>query len=272
MTQPSLVESARQGDAQAIAHLLTQALANQQIVAQGQWQGAQLQLTLEADTAILRPQVMPRIRQGLQRLGLAYPLDSVQVRARRVGAATVDWQESFGLSGGIDLGPNPSSLPQRSAASGSPAPVQPPISVSAGKPQPINPSDMTLASLMHLMPLLSYLAIGSQWLVGWPLFFGGAFLLPWRIVLPVVLLLAKGRGSDSALGPRSLQGHAKAALNFQLTMFIAWSVTIALMFILVGFLLVVPLLLFEMVSCIVAAVHASEGQPPHYVGAIRFVR
>ncbi|TVQ11717.1 MAG: DUF4870 domain-containing protein [Leptolyngbya sp. DLM2.Bin27] len=269
---PSLLDRARQGDAQAIAQLLTEALAPQQIVAQGQWQGAQLQLTLEADTAILRPQVMPRVRQGIQRLGPACPVDSVQVRARRVGAAAVDWQESFGCSGKEDLGHNTSSLPQRSAVSHSPAPGQPPTPISVGNPQPVDPSDMTLASLIHLMPLLSYLAVGSQWVVGWPLFLGGAFLLPWRVVPPLVVLLVKGRRPDSALAPRSLQRQAKAALNFQLTMVIAWLVTIGLMFVVVGFLLVVPLLLFEMVSCIIAAVHASEGQPPHYVGAIRFVR
>lgn len=96
-------------------------------------------------------------------------------------------------------------------------------------------------------------------------------MLPWRVVAPLVLLLVKGTGASAASNAAYVQRQAKAALNFQLTMFIAWVVTLALMFVLVGFLLVVPLALVEIVSCIVAAVRASEGKPVNYV-AIRFVR
>jgi uncharacterized Tic20 family protein len=126
-------------------------------------------------------------------------------------------------------------------------------------------------ALAHLAPVLSYLVLGSQWLGGWPLFWGGSFLLPCRVVAPLVLLLVKGTGASAASDAAYVQHQAKAALNFQLTTFIAWVVTIALMFVLVGFLLVVPLALFEIVSCIVAAVRVSEGKPVNYV-TIRFVR
>ena len=305
----ALLDRARQGDALAIAHLLSQSLADQGIVAQGQWQGDQLQLTLEADTAIPQRQVVSHIQRGLQRLGIAYPVESVQVTARQVGYPTADWQESFGLgepvgpakagAEGGNGGANTSALSEPALAENLSAASQPGASLEDGaalpdsslsprpnprpdprldaaatgaEPQKTTLSDTTLATLAHLVPLISYLVVGSQWLGGWPVFWGGSFLLPWRVVLPLVLLLAKRGGADPDLGPEALPSQAKAALNFQLTMVIAWMITIALMFVLVGFLLVVPLGLLEVVSCIVAAVRASEGKPVRYVGAIRFVR
>jgi hypothetical protein len=305
----ALLDRARQGDALAIAHLLSQSLADQGIVAQGQWQGDQLQLTLEADTAIPQRQVVSHIQRGLQRLGIAYPVESVQVTARQVGYPTADWQTSFGLgepvgsakagaeggNGGADtsalsepaLAENLSAASQPGASledgaalpdsSLSPRPNPRPdprldAAATGAEPQKTTLSDTTLVTLAHLVPLISYLVVGSQWLGGWPVFWGGSFLLPWRVVLPLVLLLAKRGGADPDLGPEALPSQAKAALNFQLTMVIAWMITIALMFVLVGFLLVVPLGLLEVVSCIVAAVRASEGKPVRYVGAIRFVR
>jgi hypothetical protein len=109
--------------------------------------------------------------------------------------------------------------------------------------------------------------VGSQWLGGWPLFWGGSFLLPWRVAAPLALLLIHSPGP----GGSPTQRQAKAALNFQLTMLIAWVVTIALMFVLVGFLLVIPLALLEIICCVVAAVNATEGKPARYP-AIPFVR
>ncbi len=286
----ALIDRARQGDAQAIAYLLSQSLADQGIVAQGQWQGAQLQLTLEAETAIPQPAVVSRIQRGLQRLGIAVPVASVQVTARSAGYPTAAWQASFDLEepAGPKLAENLGAASQPGAGSSgdgaagpasfpnprpNPQPdLRPEATATSAGTQKTTLSDTTLATLAHLIPLVSYLVVGSQWLGGWPLFWGGSFLLPWRVVLPLVLLLAKRGGADPALGPAALPSQAKAALNFQLTMMIAWMLTIALMFVLVGFLLVVPLALLEMVSCIVAAVRASEDKPVRYVGAIRFVR
>lgn len=281
-----LIDRARQGDAQAIAHLLSQSLADQGIVAQGQRQGAQLQLTLEADAAISQPAVVSRIQRGLQRLGIAGVVESVQVAARSTGYPSAAWQTSFRLADpagpgqaehlGVASQPgavSPGDGAALPASSPNPPPNPPPEAIAAStKPQETTPSDTTLATLAHLMPLVSYLAVGGQWLGGWPIFWGGSFLLPWRVVLPLVLLLAKRGGADPDPRPAALPSQAKAALNFQLTMIIAWMITIVLMFALVGFLLVVPLALLEMVSCIVAAVRASEDKPVSYVGAIRFVR
>lgn len=297
MTTPlsTLIARARQGDARAIARLITRSLATQGVVAQGQWRGTQLYLDLESEAAIDQRQVVPQIRRGLLRLGLTCPVDTVWVTARRVGWAEADWREGFGLDGalfspeGIAVGEPGGTPPKASAV----APLDVTGSTSPGSasgpvPEPALTtsdrfddsdadssqtalSDTTLVALVHLAPVLSYFVLGSQWLGGWPLFWGGSFLLPCRVVAPLLLLLVKGTGASAASNAAYVQQQAKAALNFQLTMFIAWVVTIALMVVLVGFLLVVPLTLFEIVSCIVAAVRASEGKPVNYV-AIRFVR
>ncbi|NJL48988.1 MAG: DUF4870 domain-containing protein, partial [Leptolyngbyaceae cyanobacterium SM2_5_2] len=90
-------------------------------------------------------------------------------------------------------------------------------------------------------------------------------MLPWRLVAPLALLLSKG--TDSPF----LRQQAKEALNFQLMMLILWIITIGLMFILVGFLLLPPLALFEVISVIIAAVRASEAQPFRYPLTVRLI-
>ena len=298
----TLIAQARQGDARAIAHLLTPSLAAG-VVARGQWRGTTLHLDLEADTAIPQNLVVPHIRRGMMRLGLTCPLDSVRVSGRRIGADTADWQESFSLKGAsgqtdtqVQVGAaegavGAPSRPPATAENAGPAVLSHDSLTGAAVPSPADSlprspsnsgnnkaglSDATLVVLTHLVPLVSYLAIGSQWLGGWPLFWGSSFLLPWRVVAPLALLLVKGTGHssnpDAAPNAAFVQSQAKAALNFQLTMLIAWIVTIAMMFILVGFLLVMPLALIEIVSCIVSATQAAEGKPVRYGVVIRFVR
>ncbi|MBD1876178.1 DUF4870 domain-containing protein [Nodosilinea sp. FACHB-131] len=298
----TLIAHARQGDARAIAHLLTPSLAPG-VVARGQWRGTMLHLDLEADTAIPQNLVVPHIRRGMMRLGLTCPIDGVWVSGRQTGADTADWQECFSLKGastpadtqaaGAAEGAGGATLPLPTTAENAESTVLSHDSLAGAavsSPTDSLPSnsgsnkavvsDKTLVVLTHLVPLVSYLAIGSQWLGGWPLFWGSSFLLPWRVVAPLALLLVKGAGSSSspdaasnaAPNPTFMQSQAKAALNFQLTMLIAWVVTIALMFVLVGFLLVVPLALIEIVSCIVATTQAAEGKPVRYGVAIRFVR
>ena len=292
----SLVERARQGDARAIAHLITRSLAHQGIVARGQWQGTQLYLALEAETPISQAQAVPHIRRGLRRLGLVCPVETVWVTGRRVGQSTTDWQESFGLDslfipdvvnpeavnpgavnpGDVTSPEHPSERSQALSSRASLAPgscgeaavASPTDSNLPAQPEPAYLSDRMLVTLAYLMPLFSYLMVGTQWLGGWPLFWGGSFLLPWRVVVPLLLLLVKGARAEAA----DLRQEAKAALNFQLTMVMAWLLTLALMFVLVGFLLVIPLALVEITSCIVGAVRAAEGKPARRQVAIRFVR
>ncbi|MBE9137587.1 DUF4870 domain-containing protein [Nodosilinea sp. LEGE 07088] len=290
----TLIDRARQGDAQAIAHLLTQSMARQGIVARGYWLGVQLCLELEAPTPISQALVVPRIQRGLERLNLTCPLETVWVSGWQVGAATAEWQTGFALgatgpsavaSSAVLASPSPSTsgdgtrIPPPTGTASSTDPQSDRSAIASPAPDRLDPeadsialSDTTLMALVHLAPLVSYLVIGGQWLSGWPLFWGGSFLLPWRVVAPLVLLLVKGGAPDAISRSADVQRQAKAALNFQLTMVIAWVVTIALMFILVGFLLVIPLALVEMVSCIIAAVQVSEGRSARYLGTIRFVR
>ncbi|MBW4485110.1 MAG: DUF4870 domain-containing protein [Tildeniella torsiva UHER 1998/13D] len=297
MTTPisNLIAHARQGDARAIAQLLTPTLAPG-VVARGQWRGTMLYLDLEADTAIAQNLVVPHIRRGLLRLGLTCPIDGVWVAGRRIGSDTTDWQERFSLQGRsaptdaqaegaagdttigatstalTDEPADPAAQPSVESAAASSADGGSSLMHGASAGDRAARPNTTLVVLAHLVPLVSYLALGSQWLGGWPLLWGSSFLLPWRVVVPLVLLLTKGSGSVSDPDAAFVQRQAKAALNFQLTMLIAWSVTIALMFVLVGFLLVVPLALIEIVSCIVATTQAAEGNPVRYAIAIRFVR
>ena len=195
MTTPlsTLIARARQGDARAIARLITRSLATQGVVAQGQWRGTQLHLDLESEAAIDQRQVVPQLRRGLLRLGLTCPLDTVWVTARRVGWAEADWQEGFSLEG-ASFSPEGALAEEPGGSSASAAAVAPPDSPESASPQtaaltPSNrfedrfdsdrpspgtvpetaPSDTTLVALAHLAPVLSYLVLGSQWLGGWPL-------------------------------------------------------------------------------------------------------
>ncbi|PSN17537.1 DUF4870 domain-containing protein [filamentous cyanobacterium CCP5] len=126
-------------------------------------------------------------------------------------------------------------------------------------------SDSALVSFCHLVPLFSYvMLLGDVW-ISLPWFWGNTFLLPWRIVLPLLLLLLQDQ-------PIWVRQNAREALNFQISMLIYWLVTFALMRLLVGFLLVIPLAVAETLMIIIAAVKAGEGKPFHYPLTIRFVQ
>lgn len=127
-------------------------------------------------------------------------------------------------------------------------------------------SDTALVILVHLAPLLGYLAWLPTALIGLPFLGSGTFLLPFRIIAPLALLLTKGKASSF------IRSQSQEALNFQISLTLYWLVTFALMFLLVGFLLVIPLAFFEGVCIIVAAVKASDGKPFRYPLTLRFVR
>lgn len=152
----------------------------------------------------------------------------------------------------------------------SPAPPpRPPASLPETSPPPPSApylSDTALLTLAQVAPLLGYLVWLSNTWIGLPFFWTGSFLLPWRILGPLALLLVKGNDADL------IKTQAREALNFQLSLTLYWLVTFVLMFLLVGFLLVLPLAFFEVVCVVRAAVKASEGQPMRYPLTIRFIR
>jgi len=69
-----------------------------------------------------------------------------------------------------------------------------------------------------------------------------------------------------------LNGQAKEALNFQITIAIGWVAAIALSMILIGFLLYPVLLIGNIILCIMAGMKANEGVDYKYPFAIRLVK
>jgi uncharacterized Tic20 family protein len=66
--------------------------------------------------------------------------------------------------------------------------------------------------------------------------------------------------------------HGKEALNFQLTVLIAWVASGLSMFVCVGFVLVPVVGIADLVLCIIAAVKTSRGEEYRYPVNIRFVK
>lgn len=77
-------------------------------------------------------------------------------------------------------------------------------------------------------------------------------------------LLLKDRGPF-------IRAHTATALNFQITMAIAYIVGLILLFLLIGFLIVGVVWVLVIVFSIVAAVRANQGEAYQYPLAIRFV-
>ena len=66
--------------------------------------------------------------------------------------------------------------------------------------------------------------------------------------------------------------HGKESLNFQITMAIAFFVSFILMFVVIGFFLVVGLAIFELVVIIIAAIKANDGVRYQYPINFRFIK
>ena len=252
MNLDRLLERARQGDADAIARLISRSLGGKGVVASATWQSDQrLDILLESEQLLDRAVVVPLIRRGFLRLEMGCSIASVHLTSRRLGQDFPDWQETFHL-------PAPTARPS--------APLSRPPSPSPQPPNPRPLSDTALAALAHLAPLFAYLI----WLVNFwgdfPLFWGGTFLLPWRVVLPLALLLVQGNEDPT------FKASLQEALNFQLSMLVYWVMTLFSMLLLIGFLLALPLALFELICIVMGAVNASAGKPFRYPLTLRFVR
>ena len=271
MPLSNLIERARRGDAGAIARLITRSLVDQGVVARGRWQGTELQLLLEGDEPIARGITVPIIRRGLRRLQLTCPIGQVQIVSRRVGQSAADWRETFSLdassaSDSAALALDSTATKDSDSHSLIPS-EEGPEQCSRADPAATLISDNALLALAQLGPLFGYLTLITNGLMGFPFAWGGStFLLPWRIVPPLVVLLV--RGQDSPF----VQQQSKHALNFQLSMVIYWLITMVMMFVLVGFLFVIPLALLELICIIIAAVKSSEGKGFKYPLAIPFVK
>jgi len=125
-------------------------------------------------------------------------------------------------------------------------PQQPPVPPQGPygqAPQPLNPADEKLwATLIHI---------------------GGIFFE----FLPALIgyLVLKDRGPF-------INAHAKAALNFQLTLIIAWIVGIITTFLIIGIFIIIAAAIVNIVFSIIAAVKANQGQFYTYPMTIPFIK
>lgn len=96
----------------------------------------------------------------------------------------------------------------------------------------------------------------------------GGFIIPLGGSIVGPLLIWQTKGKEMAF----VATEAKEALNFQITMAIAFLVAGLLAFVLVGFLLIALLAIVDLVMVVVAALSASKGQPYRYPVALRLVK
>jgi len=69
-----------------------------------------------------------------------------------------------------------------------------------------------------------------------------------------------------------LNEQAKEALNFQITVLLAWIVAVMLSFLLIGFLLYPVILIGNIILCILAGLKANEGVDYRYPFALRLIK
>ena len=87
-------------------------------------------------------------------------------------------------------------------------------------------------------------------------------------IVPLVIWLVNKDKSDKGW----LNDQAKEALNFQITVAIAWFVAIVLSFIGIGFLLYPVIWIGNLVFCILGGMKANEGVAYRYPFAIRLIK
>jgi uncharacterized Tic20 family protein len=115
--------------------------------------------------------------------------------------------------------------------------------------EPTN-EERTWAMLCHLSGFLGYLVV-----------------VPFASIIgPLVIWLLKKDASAF------VDEHGKEAVNFQITMSIAYAIVFMLCFVLIGFFLLPFLGLWLVVLMIVAAIKASNGERFRYPLTIRFVK
>jgi uncharacterized Tic20 family protein len=118
-------------------------------------------------------------------------------------------------------------------------------------PRPLSQSDERLwATLTHVSALVG-LVVGASFL-GWlgPL---------------IILLVLKDRSAF-------VVDHAKATLNFQITMLIAAVIAFFLWFVLIGFLITAAIYVVVIVFSIIGALAANRGERYRYPLTITFLR
>lgn len=101
MATAELIQQAKAGDADAIAALLTQALASQGITVTARRRAYCLELQLAGQPLPDQTSVVATIRQGIQRLG-TNSIGVVQIHCELTGHPDIGWSEEISLLGAID--------------------------------------------------------------------------------------------------------------------------------------------------------------------------
>lgn len=145
-----------------------------------------------------------------------------------------------GMSNGEPTPPHPEPTPQDPAA---PPPQPPPDSpgTAGAEPMETTSDERSMAMLAHLLGILTWI-------------FGA--LIIWLI-----------RKDTSAF----VDDQGKEALNFQITLTIAWLVAGVLTCVVIGFVLMAVIWVVEIIFCIIAAVAANRGERYRYPFNIRII-
>ncbi|MBD0266377.1 MAG: hypothetical protein ICV78_27760 [Tolypothrix sp. Co-bin9] len=96
MTQPNILELAKQGDTQAIASLMNRHLHPKGITAKVAFKDACLEVMLESDHILNQKILVAFIRKGLTALGAA-SIESVKVYGQQTGKKFPAWSKEFNL-------------------------------------------------------------------------------------------------------------------------------------------------------------------------------
>ena len=136
------------------------------------------------------------------------------------------------------MAPAPGAAPEPSPHGPGSAPFPAPA---PGPPGAVTSDDKTMALLIHLLTLVS------------------------GFIGPLIIWLIKR--DQSAF----IDHHGKEALNFQLTLLLAWFGAMLALLVLVGLLLIPVLLVLQILFPILAAVAANRGELYRYPLTIRFI-
>ncbi|MEA2022717.1 MAG: DUF4870 domain-containing protein [Actinomycetota bacterium] len=109
-------------------------------------------------------------------------------------------------------------------------------------PEPVPSESRGWATAAHLIPLIGF-----------------------GFLAPLIIWMMK-REEDPFV-----EYHAREALNFQITLIIYVLASIALMFVLIGFITIIVVLIFALVVMVIAGIKASNGEFYRYPLIFRFV-
>jgi cytoskeletal protein RodZ len=129
MTQPNLLELAKQGDPQAIATLMNRSLQPKGMTASVDVRGDRLQVLLESAQVANRQALTAFVRNGITSLGLK-SMHSIEIISRQTGRSDAAWTEQ------IFLQPDRPTEPDLEAASVPASSIQPPRRPVAPPPPP----------------------------------------------------------------------------------------------------------------------------------------